>query len=79
MDRQAFFAELAPILKLNPVEVDRDLEIFPSEWDSMVTLSIIALIDDKFGITIPTDELAACTTIGGLLELIERFAGAQSQ
>jgi acyl carrier protein len=79
MSEQSFFAELAAILEVDPVQVNEGFAIFPADWDSVARLSTIALVDEKFGVTIPTGELNACTTVGSLLRLAERLAAAAGQ
>jgi len=40
------------------------------EWDSLMALTIIAMVDEKYGVRITGNELRACETVGQLRELI---------
>jgi acyl carrier protein len=40
-------------------------------WDSVVVISAIALIDDTYGITVPAARLAGCRSFGEVLALVE--------
>lgn len=40
------------------------------EWDSLMSLTIIAMVDEKYGVRITGNELRACETVGQLHELI---------
>ncbi len=76
MDKEFFF-ELARILEMDPDEVNEDLQISPADWESVATLSVIALIDDRFGVTIPTEQLTACTTVSSMLRLAQTLRGRE--
>lgn len=43
-----------------------------SEWDSMCALTLITILDDKYGIHISGDEIAEKETIGDVFNLIVR-------
>ena len=40
------------------------------EWSSLVGLSIIAMIDDEYDVTIKGDELRAAKTVADVFELV---------
>lgn len=50
-----------------PETVFHDLD----EWSSLVGLSLIAMIDDEYGVTIKGDELRAAKTINDVFELVK--------
>jgi len=50
-----------------PETVFHDLD----EWSSLVGLSIIAMIDDEYDVTIKGDELRAAKTINDVFELVK--------
>ena len=50
-----------------PETVFHDLE----EWSSLVGLSLIAMIDDEYDVTIKGDELRAAKTINDVFELVK--------
>ena len=42
-----------------------------NEWSSLIGLSIIAMIDDEYDVTIKGDELRAAKTINDVYELVK--------
>ncbi len=44
----------------------RELE----EWSSLITLSIIAMVDEIYGVEIKADDLRKAETIGDLFEIV---------
>ena len=40
-------------------------------WDSLTVLSILALLDSNYKITLTSDDLDNCSTFGDLLNLVE--------
>ena len=43
-----------------------------SEWDSLSTLSLVALLDDHYGLTLDLDSLANCKTLRDVVEVVAR-------
>lgn len=41
------------------------------EWSSLTSLSIIAMIDDEYGIVVKADDLKSVATVGELFELVK--------
>lgn len=41
------------------------------EWDSIAALSLIAMLDDNFGKTLPGKEIKALKTVGDILAHME--------
>jgi acyl carrier protein len=39
-------------------------------WDSIGALSVIAVIDEQFGVTLDAGDLMACKTVGALASLV---------
>lgn len=52
---------------INPDTIFRDLE----EWDSLIALSTIAMIDEQYGITLTGDEMRGVNTIQQLFNLVK--------
>ena len=58
---------------------DTDASVFTSEtvfhdlneWSSLIGLSIIAMIDDEYDVTIKGDELRAAKTVADVFELVK--------
>jgi len=66
--------QLAEIFEEDHVNPDDKLVDFDA-WDSLAQLSIIALADEEYGVTVSAMELREAETIGGVKELIERKKG----
>ena len=64
-------------LELSLDEITDEMAIVDEglELDSVDTLEILVEVDKKFGIKIPTDQIAkdAFSSVGNLLELINKF------
>lgn len=70
-----FLAEMAEILEEDTVEADAELENFES-WDSLAALSVLAMADTNFGVTLTADEANGAKTVGDLYRLITAKQGA---
>jgi acyl carrier protein len=68
-----FEKSLAEVLEVDSLSSNDELENFEC-WDSLTVLSIIALVDEKFGLNLSGMEVAGAKTIGGLKELIKSKA-----
>jgi len=66
---KTFETEIAEIFEVDNVKLDDELASFQC-WDSLTILSIIALVDEMYGVTLSTDEINNSKTIGGLIVLI---------
>lgn len=56
---------------------DRDIKLSDEfrqydEWDSLVYLSVIAMLDDEYEIVIETDEFKKLLTVGELMEEVKK-------
>ena len=56
---------------------DRDINLSDEfrqydEWDSLVYLSVIAMLDDEYDIVIETDEFKKLITVGELMEEVKK-------
>jgi acyl carrier protein len=49
------------------------------EWSSLVALSVIAMVDDKYRVKISGDELREIQTIGEIFSLIQKKHAALSE
>lgn len=65
-----FLKEMADILEEDAVSADAELNSFES-WDSLAALSVAALADSDFGVTLSAQEIKDAGTIGGLYRLID--------
>ena len=65
-----FLPSIAEILEVETVELTDELSSF-DEWDSLTVLSIIAMCDSDYNVTLTAEEVDSAETILGLKELIE--------
>ena len=65
-----FWNGLSEILHLSPVTMRPETELNEDNWDSMVMISAIALIDEVYDITVPVEKLARCRNVGELAGLV---------
>lgn len=73
MDQAAFFAKIEEILDSAPGSVS-DASIVQDQegWDSVAALSLIAMIDESYGVSLEGTEILGCPTAGDLLTLVEQ-------
>ena len=70
--KDQFFEKLREILEAEDKEIAledkfRDYD----EWDSLANRSLIATIDDEYGVVIPNDEYKKIETVGELIQAIQ--------
>ena len=70
-----FLTEMAEILEEDRVAMSDELSRFES-WDSLASLSVVAMADSKFGVKVTFRELDSAVTIGDLYELIDSKKGS---
>jgi acyl carrier protein len=66
----AFFEKASEILEIERADGDtvlRDCEA----WDSLTALSLVAMIDRNYGVTISADDLIRSNTVGDLYRLVD--------
>ena len=66
-----FLEQIAEILEEEQVNLSDKLVDF-DVWDSLTQLSIIALADEEYGVTISAAEIREAETVEGIKKLIER-------
>jgi acyl carrier protein len=66
----AFLEKLTEILEVDYVE-EQDVLADLDAWDSLAQLSIIALVNEMYGVTISATELKNAATIKGIKDLVE--------
>ena len=64
-----FLEQMAEIMEVDTVNLSDKLASFEA-WDSLTTLSIIALADDEYQVSLTNAEIADAKTIEGLHQLI---------
>jgi len=70
MDKLKFYQKLAAILDVEEVKAENVLADFES-WDSLSALSILALADSEYGVTLRAEELRSAVTAEDLANLLE--------
>jgi acyl carrier protein len=70
---EKFTQQLKEILEMedqeiNPGDKFRDYD----NWDSLANLSVIAMLDDEFGVYIETNDFKKLTTVGELMEEVKK-------
>ena len=69
MDKSEFYQRLAEILDIEEVRAEDVLKDF-NEWDSLSVLSVLAMADSKYGVTIRPEEIRSVVTAADLAELV---------
>ena len=69
---QSFFEKLAELLGVEADEVlaDSALDSF-DEWDSLGALTVVSMIDEDYGVTVLSEELARLSTVGELWQRVQ--------
>ncbi len=65
-----FYQRMAEILEVDKVGPDDRIASFDN-WDSLGVLSILALADSVYGVTVTGEEIARMSTVGELEKLID--------
>jgi acyl carrier protein len=72
MNTQEFLVRFAGVLEV-PVEgFDESFQLNGGNWDSLSHLSAIALIDEMYGISVPTSDLVDCTSVADVMKLVSQ-------
>ncbi|GAB1355349.1 hypothetical protein MASR1M12_40930 [Erysipelotrichia bacterium] len=72
MPRQIFLEELASLVNVESSELNFDTSLDDlEEWDSMTSLSLAAMLDDKFKIFLSAEQISGCKTVGDLVKVFE--------
>jgi len=67
---EKYLEQIAEILEEDAVNLTDELKSFEA-WDSLTVLSIIALADAEYKVTIDADEINMAKTVAGLKNLID--------
>lgn len=68
---EKFLEQMEEIFEEDEVKLNDEITSFDA-WDSLTGLSIIALADDEYGITITADDIIEAKTIEGLHKLFNQ-------
>jgi acyl carrier protein len=66
-----FESVVAELLEVDSVNLKDELSAFEC-WDSLTILSIIAVTDTNYGVTLNAADVNEAKTIGGLKEMIRK-------
>ena len=70
MDKPEFYQRLAAILDIEEVKPEDVLKDY-EQWDSLAILSVLAMADSKYGVTIKAEEIRSAVTAENLATLVE--------
>lgn len=71
VNREDFLREMDDILALEAGTLSADSEIrAQGEWGSLAALSLIAVVDGDYGVTLDGTDIESCRTFGDLMTLI---------
>jgi acyl carrier protein len=65
-----FYAGLAEIFEVSPVEIGPGFDLVAHTWDSLAIVSTLALIDECFNQMVEGKALAACVTVSDIEVLV---------
>ncbi len=68
-----FLNFIASVLRVsaNSIDLDTAYGSIP-QWTSIMHLRLVMEIEEKYGVDIPIDEIAAIQTIGGFLKYVSK-------
>ncbi|MCE5267208.1 MAG: acyl carrier protein [Planctomycetaceae bacterium] len=73
MDQATFLGHMEESLRAKPGSIQMAHRFHDLDgWDSIGALSVIAVIDERYGVTMDAGELLSCRTVGELAGLVER-------
>jgi acyl carrier protein len=70
-----FLQQIATILEVEQVNDTDDLKAFP-QWDSLSVLSVIAMLDAKYGVNLRAADFGPIKSAGDLWKLVQSKKGA---
>ena len=73
VDQHEFLLRIEEALRASPGSVTMDAAIDHLEgWDSIGALSVIAVVDEHYGLTLDAGALMGCKTVRDLAALVEK-------
>ena len=73
MNKPELYQRLAEILNVEEVKPENVLKDYDG-WDSLAVLSVLAMADSKYGLSLKADEVRSAVTAANLADLIEAKA-----
>lgn len=73
-----FYEGISEILEVDAALVNRDFYLHSGDaaWDSLAIVSVIALIDEIYDLSVDGKLLGACETVGNIEDLIKKTQAA---
>jgi acyl carrier protein len=65
-----FLHKIAAILEVDEVKERDDMKAFP-QWDSLAVLSVIAMLDASYGVTLHANDFKEVNTAGDLWTMVQ--------
>ncbi len=79
MDKPDGMRLLERMLELSPNTLSAECRLRDLDgWDSLGTMTFIALVDKELGLPLPGSRVARCQTVGELLGLLGEARGARA-
>ena len=75
MQREHFVRRLAAAMGCDAEGVAEDTVLTENNWDSMVVLTAIGIIDEDFGVRVNARELEAASSVRDVCALVEQAVG----
>lgn len=76
MNIDKFIVNMAEALEVDSSELRATTEFKDlASWDSLAALSVIAMIDESFNVSVGGDDLEKSTTLGDLWDLVAKRLG----
>ncbi len=73
MDKQLLIAGIEKLLERPPGSLKESERLTDLEsWDSMAVIGFMAMVNDKFGVSVAPSALHKCETVNDLIELASK-------
>jgi acyl carrier protein len=69
---------VADALGVEAGALSESTELNDDNWDSLAHMAAIAAFDERFGVTVPAEELVGARCVGELMALVERSTASRS-
>ena len=74
MTKTEFLALMEDLIEVDPGTLARVESLGELEgWDSLAVISMIAMVDEHFGVELAGERIAQCRTVGDLVGLVDRY------
>ena len=66
-----FIESVETALELDKGSLQAETKLSTDFWDSLAIITVIAIVDEEFGLILEGDEVMKCESISDILELVE--------